>query len=237
MVFTRDTDLFNDLQTRRKIVQRRTLKIATMIVAACLNCASTVHGASAPAPSPAATADVKRIVVLGDSLTEGYGVAKEKAWPALLQQKLKAAAKDFEVVNAGVSGSTSASGPGRMAWLIKSKPAYVIVALGANDGLRGLPVPAMEENLNKTIRIAKDAGVKVIVAGMKMPPNYGTDYSKSYAAAFSLVAEKNKCLLIPFLLDKVGGVADLNQTDGIHPNEKGHQVVADTVFRAIEKHL
>ncbi len=186
---------------------------------------------------PFASAEAKKLVVIGDSLTEGYGVAKEKAWPALLQKKLTEAKKEYEVVNSGVSGSTSSSGPSRMSWQLKSKPAVVILALGANDGLRGSSVKFMEDNLNKTVELAKKASTKVILAGMMMPPNYGKEYAKSYAAAFKRVAEKQKVPFIPFLLDKVGGVSELNLTDGIHPNEKGHVVIAETVFKAIVKEL
>ncbi len=182
-------------------------------------------------------AETPRLVVIGDSLTEGYGVAKEKAWPALLEKKITAAKKNYTVVNSGVSGATSASGPSRITWQLKNKPALIILALGANDGLRGSPVRAMEDNLNKTVDLAKKANVKIILAGMMLPPNYGVGYVKDFAAAFKRVADKNKIPMIPFLLEKVGGVADLNLTDGIHPNEKGHAIIADTVFKSIEKHL
>lgn len=179
----------------------------------------------------------KKLVVIGDSLTEGYGVAKEKAWPALLEKKLIEAKKNYQVVNSGVSGSTSASGPSRMSWQLKSKPDVIVLALGANDGLRGTSVKNLEDNLNKSIDLAKKAKVKVILAGMMMPPNYGESYAKDFAGAFKRVAKKHKVPLIPFLLEKVGGVAELNLTDGIHPNEKGHAVIAETVFKAIEKEL
>lgn len=179
----------------------------------------------------------KKLVVIGDSLSEGYGVAKEKAWPSLLEKKLAEAKKNYSVVNAGVSGSTSASAGTRMSWQLKSKPALIILALGANDGLRGLSVKFMEENLSKSVEMAKKAEVKIILAGMMLPPNYGKDYVKDFAAAFPRVAEKHKIPLIPFLLDKVGGKADLNLTDGIHPNEKGHEIIAETVFKAIEKEI
>lgn len=184
-----------------------------------------------------AQAAEKRLVVIGDSLTEGYGVAKEKAWPALLQDKLKKAGKSYQVVNAGISGSTSASAPSRVAWQLKNKPEAMIIALGANDGLRGLPVIAMENNLNQAVKAAREADVKVILAGMRIPPNYGLKYSKDFAAAFGRIAKKNDVVLIPFLLEKVGGVADLNLTDGIHPNEKGHTIMAETVFTAIQGDL
>lgn len=179
----------------------------------------------------------KKIVIIGDSITEGYGVSHEQAYPALVQKKIEASGKPWVVVNSGISGSTSASAPGRVTWHLKQKPDLIVLALGANDGLRGLPTKSMEDNLGKAIAACKKAGVKVLVAGMLMPPNYGVEYSRQFAAVFPHLAKKYEVGLIPFLLDKVGGNQSLNQTDGIHPNEKGHQIVAETVYQAIVKAL
>lgn len=184
--------------------------------------------------APGAQTAPKKIVIIGDSLSEGYGVAKEKAYPALLEKKL---GSGYTVINAGISGSTSASAPSRMAWQLKNKPHLILLALGANDGLRGLPVKAMEENLGKALADAKKAGVKVVLAGMRLPPNYGEAYVKDFAAAFGRIAAKHSVPLLPFILKDVGGVTKLNLADGIHPNEKGHEIVAETVHDFLKKHL
>ncbi len=193
--------------------------------------------ASLPAVAETTAAKIKRLVIIGDSLTEGYGVAKDKAYPNLVQEKIKKIGKNYIVINAGISGSTSASAVSRMTWQLKNKPDLLILALGANDGLRGLPVAAMEGNLENSVELAKKAGVKIILAGMQLPPNYGDAYVKDFGAAFGRVADKTGVPLIPFILMGVGGVANLNLSDGIHPNEKGHVVVADTVFNFIQKYL
>jgi acyl-CoA thioesterase-1 len=176
-------------------------------------------------------------VALGDSLTEGLGVAKEQAYPALLEKKIHDAHKDWVVVNAGVSGSTSASGPGRLKWLLKTKIDLLILALGANDGLRGLSIENTKSNLAETIELAQKNGVTVVLAGMLMPPNYGKEYTQKFEQVFKILSVKYKIHLIPFLLDKVGGEAQFNQTDGMHPNAKGHEIVADNVYSQIKNLL
>lgn len=177
---------------------------------------------------------VPKIIFVGDSLTEGYGVAKDKAYPSLIQKKLRAQNLKYQVINAGISGSTSASAKSRVEWQLKAKPYMIVIALGANDGLRGLPVKSMEENLDQAVAAAKAAGVKVVLAGMKVPPNYGADYARDFESAFRRVADKNKVPLLPFILEGVGGRPELNQGDGIHPTEKGQEIVAETVFKAIK---
>lgn len=179
----------------------------------------------------------KVLVIVGDSLTEGYGIKKENAYPHLLEAKLKAAGKNWKIVNSGVSGSTSASGPGRVDWALKSKPDALMLALGGNDGLRGLKPESMEKNLRKAIASAKAAGVKVYLAGMQMPPNYGSEYAKNFAATFPKVATAEKVDLVPFLLEGVAGDEKLNLADRIHPNEAGHKVMADLLFRFFKDRL
>lgn len=181
--------------------------------------------------------NAKRIVIIGDSLTEGYGVSRERAFPSLVQKLADQHDKKWTVVNSGISGSTSASAPSRVSWQLKQKPDLIVLALGANDGLRGTPVKTIEKNLGEAIKLAQKAGVKVVLAGMQLPPNYGADYTRSFEAVYSHLAAKYGVPLIPFLLDNVGGEHGLNQADGIHPNEKGHAVIANTVFKAIEKAL
>ena len=175
-------------------------------------------------------ADPKKLVIIGDSLTEGFGVTREQSFPGLLQTKL---GEKWKVINAGISGSTSASGPSRVAWHLKQKPDLILIALGANDGLRGTSVKAMEENLDKTIDAAKKAGVKVVLVGIKVPPNYGADYNKSFDAVFPKLAKKHDVPLIPFLLDKVAGVKELNLPDGIHPNAKAQPILLDNVWAGL----
>jgi acyl-CoA thioesterase-1 len=186
---------------------------------------------------PLHAASPKHLIIIGDSITEGFGVSHDQAYPALLQKKIDKLNKNWLVVGSGISGSTTASAPSRVQWHVKQKPALIILALGANDGLRGTKTKVIEENLTKALDICRAAGVKVVLAGMKMPPNYGSEYTKEFEAAFLRVASKTGVPFIPFLLDKVAGDPKLNQEDGIHPNEKGHEIVAETVFKTIHKFL
>lgn len=184
------------------------------------------------------SAQAKTLVMLGDSLTEGYGVAKEKAYPALVERKLHAAGKtEWKVVNSGVSGSTSASAPSRLQWALKTNPDAVFIALGANDGLRAIKPAATKENLLKTVKAAREKKVRVFVAGMEMPPNFGKEYQAEFRKVFSDVAKEEKVEFMPFLLKDVGGLPKMNLDDGIHPNEAGHEKVAENVFRFLKDKL
>ena len=174
------------------------------------------------------------IVVLGDSLTEGFGVAKEEAYPHLLEKGLQRKGHSVKVINAGISGSTSASAPSRLRWYIKARPEIVILALGGNDGLRGLSVKHMKKNLSKTIELAQSEKILILLAGMQIPKNYGTEYTESFRNAFHELARKYQLQMIPFLLKEVGGVPSLNQDDGIHPNPEGHQIIVQTVVEHLE---
>lgn len=170
------------------------------------------------------------IVCLGDSLTAGRGVDEDQAFPAVVRRLAQADGLHWTVVNAGVSGDTSAGGLRRVAWLIKSKPDWVLVALGGNDGLRGQPTTAMNDNLTKIIQQFRAAQVRVALAGMRLPTNYGEAYRTAFAAVFPAVATKESVPLLPFLLTDVGGVAKLNQADGIHPTVAGQAIIARTVY-------
>ena len=184
-----------------------------------------------------AAASVPRVVLfLGDSVTVGYGLDLDQAFPALIQEKITAKGWNFKVVNAGQSGDTSAGGLARLDWLLKNRVDVLVLELGANDGLRGLPVETTRKNLQAIIdRIrSKYPEAKVIVAGMKVPPNMGGDYSRKFEAVFVDLAKKNKATLIPFVLEGVGGVRELNLADGIHPTARGHKIVADNVWKALE---
>jgi acyl-CoA thioesterase-1 len=192
--------------------------------------------ASPPAPQrPARTEPAHpRIVVLGDSLTAGLGLPETDAYPAILQQKLKDAGYDWEVVNAGVSGDTSAAGLQRLEWVLDGDVRILILALGANDGLRGLPPAQMRENLATIIETAQKRGIAVLLAGMEAPPNFGQDYAVSFRRVFRDLAKKYDVVFVPFLLDHVAGIPALNQADGIHPNARGARLVADGLWPALK---
>jgi acyl-CoA thioesterase-1 len=187
----------------------------------------TVSAESAPA---------KRLVVLGDSLTAGYGIPKSAAYPALLQEKLVEAGEAWKVVNGGRSGDTTKNGLLRLRWLLKQPVDLLIIALGGNDGLRGLSAEEMKSNLQEMVALARKASpqVEIVLAGMEMPDNMGEAYVEAFQAVFPEVAKSEKVALVPFLLEGVGGVEALNLEDGIHPNEKGHQVMAETVWKVVE---
>jgi acyl-CoA thioesterase-1 len=173
--------------------------------------------------------------VLGDSLTAGLGIAPEDAYPALLQRKLKESGRAMEVINAGVSGDTSADGLRRAGWALEGDVRLLILALGANDGLRGLPPGQMKENLQATIHRARQRGIPVLLVGMEAPPNYGEQYTAAFRQVFQDLARENKITLVPFLLEGVAGVAELNQSDGIHPTRTGAARIADHLWPAVEK--
>lgn len=178
----------------------------------------------------------KTVVVLGDSIAAGYGVDPSEAFPALLQKKVDAAGLPYTVVNAGLSGDTTAGGARRIAWLLKRPMDVLVLELGGNDGLRGISPAETRSNLEKIIEAAreKNPAVKIVLAGMQMPQNMGADYTRQFKAVYAEVAEKKNVVLIPFLLEGVGGKAELNQSDRIHPNPQGHKIVADTVWATLE---
>ena len=176
------------------------------------------------------------ILFLGDSITAGNGLELSQAFPALIQEKIKANGWRFKVVNAGQSGDTSAGALDRLDWLLKNRVAVMVLELGGNDGLRGLPVESTRKNLQAIIdrTKAKYPEAKIVIAGMKVPPNMGRDYGDKFEAVFTDLAKKNKAALIPFVLEGVGGVPALNLPDGIHPTAKGQQIVAGNVWKTLE---
>ena len=170
------------------------------------------------------------VVCLGDSLTEGYGVAPDRSYPARLEQLLRERGwPSIEVVNAGISGSTSASGRSRLRWQLRRRPDLIVLALGANDGLRGVELESTKANLAATIDLAKVNDIDVLLAGMKLPPNYGAEYTEQFEALYAELAKQKDVALIPFLLEGVAARASLNLADGIHPNARGYEIVAATV--------
>lgn len=196
--------------------------------------AATASGTAAAAPAPAAPAARPRVVALGDSLTAGLGLAPDVAWPALVQQKIAAAGLDAEVVNAGVSGDTTAGGLRRLDWALDGDVKVLVIELGANDGLRGLPVDQMRDNLSQMIRMAKGRGITVLLLGMEAPPNFGPQYTREFRDAFVTVATEHDVAFIPFMLAGVAGDTALNQADGIHPNEEGTRRVADLIWHSLK---
>lgn len=214
---------------------KNSLAIALLFLAACTGDAPRAEASAAPTTS----ADRGRVVFLGTSLTAGYGVGEEKAFPARLQAKIDAAGLPFTVVNAGVSGETSAGGLRRIEWVLQQPVDVLVVELGANDGLRGLPVDAMEQNLDSLLTAARARypDVSLVLLGMEAPPNLGPAYASAFRRVFRDLAARHDAALVPFLLDGVAAVPSLNQADGIHPNEEGHERVADVVWPSLERVL
>jgi len=181
----------------------------------------------------------KTIVFFGNSLTAGYGVSPEQAFPALIQKKLDSIGLPYNVVNAGVSGETSSGGKTRIDWILREPVDIFVLELGANDGLRGTPLSETKKNLQDIIdRVkAKYSDAKLVFAGMEIPPNMGQTYTSEFRNIYSDLAAKNKMTLIPFLLAGVGGEPALNQADGIHPTAEGHLIVAENVWKELQKLL
>ena len=184
----------------------------------------------------AAETPAKSLVFLGDSLTAGFGVQPTEAFPALIAEKIRATNLPFEVQNAGLSGDTSAGGLRRIDWVLQRPIDVLFIELGANDGLRGLDLKSMKTNLQAIIdkAKAKNPSVKIILAGMQVPPNLGPEYAAGFRSVFADLARENNATLIPFLLEGVGGQRELNQPDLIHPNPAGHRIIADLVWRTLE---
>lgn len=178
---------------------------------------------------------VKTIMFYGDSLTAGYGLSTEEAFPALLEKKLNAQSTRCKVINAGLSGETSAGGLSRIDWVLRQPVDIFVLELGGNDGLRGLPLEQTKANLQAIIDKVKvkNPTAKIVVAGMMVPPNMGRDYTTQFKDVFPELARKNRATLIPFLLEGVGGNEKLNLPDGIHPNVEGHKIIADNLVKVI----
>jgi len=196
-----------------------------------------IPGANANLVLAAPKEVAKTIIFLGDSLTEGYNIPREAAYPAVVGDLFqKNGYKNIKIINAGVSGSTSASALARLRWHLRSKERadILVLALGANDGLRGLDTTSMRKNLEQTIHLAKKEKMKVVLAGMKVPPNYGKEYSDRFEKTFSDIASAEGITLIPFLLEGVGGEPKYNLPDGIHPNVEGAKIIGNLVYNFLE---
>jgi len=180
------------------------------------------------------------IIAAGDSLTAGLGVSEKEAWPALLEKKLREKGHNWQVMNAGISGETSSGTLSRIKWIMAQNPEIVILETGANDGLRGIPTPVIRENISKAVQMLREGKVTVVLAGMRIVQNLGADYTRDFAGIYPAVAGEQDVILIPFFLERVAGEPSLNQADTIHPNEKGHKIIAETVYpfalKAIDAH-
>ena len=182
---------------------------------------------SAPASAP-------RIVFLGDSLTAGYGLAKEQSVPSLIESHLRNEGYTYEVVNAGVSGDTSAGGLSRLDWSLDGDVRILVLELGANDGLRGLPVANLKRNLAEVITRARARGIRVVLTGMEAPPNFGAAYTSEFRRVYSELAKEQEVTFVPFFLDGVAGIPSLNIADGMHPNPEGARIIERSIWRALE---
>jgi acyl-CoA thioesterase-1 len=188
-------------------------------------------------PTPAARASERPAVMfLGTSLTAGFGIDPDQAYPSIIQQKIDSAGLDYRVVNAGVSGETSAGALRRVDWLLQAPVSVLVVETGANDGLRGLPADSLRANIQAILDRAKklQPAPKLVLLGMRVPPNYGRPYSQRFQAIYPELAQANDAALVPFLLEGVGGSANLNQPDGVHPTAEGQRKMAETVWRVLE---
>jgi acyl-CoA thioesterase-1 len=201
-------------------------RLATIVFSICI-----ALGMAAVDPTP-----LRRIVVLGDSLAAGYGVTPDESWPARLQARVEQAQLPFTIVNAGVSGDTTAGGLRRIDWILRQPADILILELGGNDGLRGIPPTATRTNLVGIVRKvrAKSPDTRIVLTGMQMPPSMGRDYAESFQAVFAEVARAENLALVPHLLETVGGVPELNQPDLIHPTPAGHELIASNVWQILE---
>ena len=180
------------------------------------------------------TPTAPRLVVLGDSLTAGLGIPREQSYPSVLQRKLQEEGSPLEVVDAGVSGDTTADGLRRVTWALEGDVRLMILALGANDGLRGLPATQMKANLQSIIDRARQRAIPVLLVGMEAPPNYGEQYAASFRQVFRDLARENKLTFVPFLLEGVAGVPNLNQPDGVHPTSAGATRIANHLWPTVK---
>jgi acyl-CoA thioesterase I len=212
-----------------------------ILITSCGNTASNSKETAkkAAADSSTVSTKTKTILFFGNSLTAGYGLDPSQAFPALIQEKVDSLNLPYKVVNAGVSGETSSGGNSRIDWILKQPVDVFILELGANDGLRGIPVDETKKNLQSIIDKvkAKNPNVKLVLAGMQVPPNMGQKYARSFQSIYPELAQVNNMALIPFLLQGVGGDAKLNLEDGIHPTPEGHQIVAANVWQVMKNVL
>ena len=195
--------------------------------------------ASGDSAAAAPVTKEKNIIFFGNSLTAGYGLEPAEAFPALVQRKIDSLDLPYKVINAGLSGETTAGGKNRIDWILKQPVTIFVLELGGNDGLRGIPIPETRRNLQTIIDRVKEKNpdVKIVMAGMQVPPNMGRKYAVEFQQVFRELADRNNTALIPFLLEGVGGIQELNQPDGIHPTAEGHKIVAENVWAVLRSLL
>ena len=229
-------------------MRRLFLRAVVPALLTCVSCSQpevvrTAQGAEAvspprveatPAPVERPSSPAPRIVFLGDSLTAGYGLAKDESVTSLIQKRLRAGGYPYEVVNAGVSGDTSAGGLSRLDWSLEGDVKILVVELGGNDGLRGLPVAGLKQNLVEIITRAQARGIRVVLTGMEAPPNFGPAYTSEFRAVYRQLAHEYDVTFVPFYLEGVAGIASLNIADGIHPNAEGSRIIERTMWSALE---
>ena len=202
-------------------------------------CSNPTIETEVPAPEKESSPEsIFKILILRDSLTEGFGIMEQEAYPFLLERLLNSelsskTGKTYQVINGGISGSTSSGGVSRIEWFVQAKPDFLILALGGNDGLRGVPVEETKNNLSTILQTARKKNIPTLLTGMKIPPNYGQVYTKKFSEMFPELAKKHKVPLIPFLLKGVGGVPEMNLPDRIHPNPEGHKIISKTVYSTL----
>jgi len=216
------------------------LCIAAFMLSSCGgNNPKTVETETVDSLAVADTTQTKNILFFGNSLTAGLGVEPEEAFPAIIGHKIDSLNLPYKITNAGLSGETTAAGKARINWILKQKVDVFVLELGANDGLRGIPVSETAKNLQDIVDQVKSKypDAKLVMTGMQVPPNMGAKYASDFRVIFKQIAEKNNMALVPFLLDKVGGVSDLNQSDGIHPTPKGHRILAENVWEVLKQIL
>lgn len=219
-------------------VYPRVVALASALALLPVGCAGPDPDSARPAATvPAAAPSGPLVVFLGDSLTAGYGLSEDQAYPAIVAARLQARGTQVRVVNAGVSGDTTAGGLARLGWILRQKPDVLVVALGGNDALRGQPPASAEANLRKIVVEARAAGSRVLLLGLKIPPSYGPEYARRFEAIYGNVASELRVPLLPFFLEGVGGVTDMTQPDGLHPNAKGQARAAENVLPWLEKEL
>jgi acyl-CoA thioesterase-1 len=228
-------------------MERVILRLVVPALLVCVSCAqpdarsapatseAAAPASTSPAPvDPAPVSNAPRIVFLGDSLTAGYGLEKHESVPSLIQKRLREHGYPYEVVNAGVSGDTSAGGLSRLDWSLEGDVQILVVELGGNDGLRGLPVAGLKQNLSEIITRAKTRGISVVLTGMEAPPNFGQAYTSEFRDVYRQLARALDVTFVPFYLEGVAGIPSLNIADGIHPNAEGSRIIEKTMWAVLE---
>jgi len=217
------------------------LLLLGILLIACRGAGSDSTTAEKLGSSDEISADQKEtILFFGNSITAGFGLDEDEAFPGLIQKRIDSLGLAYEVINGGLSGETTASGRTRIDWFLEEKPSIFVLELGGNDGLRGIPLHETKANLKAIIeKVASQyPDTKIVLAGMELPPNMGDDYTRAFRELYKSIASENKALIfIPFLLDGVGGNPELNLPDGIHPTAEGHQIIAETLWPYLEKIL